>query len=167
MAYKWLTPILVRTNFLTKFVILLQLLLLIAILNEHSSSIRLHFVAHIDTSDSPSNPFFRRRVTLLVPRLLVILKSRRRCRNSDLYFTFHGTSLQLLALLSYPIWVSKALCLLPNLEENAAITTVQTCKKVSRHGAEVKYATLELVSYFDLYLPLVLNDLQSLSSCHE
>ena len=79
----------------------------------------------------------------------------------DMPLSINGAKLGVL------IWASKALCLLPNLEENGAITTIQTCKKVSRHGAEVKYATLELVSYFDLYFPLVLNYLQSLCSCYE
>ena len=34
-------------------------------------------------------------------------------------------------------------------------------------GAEVKYASLELVAYFDLYFHLVLNYFQSLCSCYE
>ena len=61
----------------------------------------------------------------------------------------------------------KELCLLPNWEEDSAITMIQTCKKAVMYGAKVKYATLELVSYFDLYFRLVLNYLKSLCSCYE
>ena len=45
-------PILVTENFLTKSIVFLRLLLLIALLNEHSSSTRSNFVAHTATPNS-------------------------------------------------------------------------------------------------------------------
>ena len=45
-------PILVTANFLTKSIVFLRLLLLIALFNEHSSSTRSNFVAHTATPNS-------------------------------------------------------------------------------------------------------------------